>query len=201
MSRRDAKDDHSAGSVAELVRRSSDDASFVSDFEQHVARRRIIHSLFGLRSARNVSQNDLAKTLDCSQSRVSKLENSEDDDLRLGDLRGYAEALGLDVRLVLSRHKASAVDEIKYHAFCIKRWLERLGDLAAKDEVIAKAVAGFYGEAFFNLVKILSESAQKLPPKPDGTSRYIEIEMMSVEVEDQPKPALAQPNSCEPAST
>lgn len=187
-----------ASSVSEMIRSVSDDSTFVDEFQQHIANRRIVHFLFGLRSARGMSQRQIAEKLGCSQSRISKLENSEDGDVRLGDLDQYAEALGLDVTLVLAKQRRTPVDEVKYHAFCIKRLLDHLCSLAKDDDAIAKAVAQFHGEAFFNLVRILQESAGKLPPGPDGKSRYIEIEFAEVDQDDCVDDSTPSPYSSEP---
>lgn len=39
----------------------------------------------------------------CTQSRISKLEDSADADLRLGDIQAYAQAVGLSFNLGLPR--------------------------------------------------------------------------------------------------
>jgi len=163
-------------SVTEMVRDVSEEQSFADDLQRRVSRRQLVKHLFVLRSVRRLSQKDIAQRLGCSQSRVSKLEASDDDDLRLGDLHGYLKALDLDLSLVVASRNRTPVGLVKYHAFSIKRLLDRLAVLARADDKIAEGVAGFFGEAFFNLVRLLQDSARRLPKDQDDQP-YIQIEL------------------------
>ncbi len=164
-------------SVSEMLADNAPSEEFRQEFETQVAKRRVIKHLIALRTARSMSQKDIAGQVGCSQSRVSKLEHGMDDDLRLGDLRAYARALGFSTGLLFGDRKMTAAEEVKHHAFCIKRLMDRLAQLAGRDEKIAQAVSAFFGEAFFNLVKMLQDSASKLPMRPDDDSPYIRIEI------------------------
>jgi transcriptional regulator with XRE-family HTH domain len=57
------------------------------------------------RVAAGLTQSQLAARLKCSQSRISKLEDSRDVDLTLGDIQDYAGVVGLKLgaRLRASR--------------------------------------------------------------------------------------------------
>ncbi|WP_261665467.1 helix-turn-helix domain-containing protein [Deinococcus sp. Marseille-Q6407] len=54
-----------------------------------------------IREARGLSQQELAARLKISQSRISQVENRDDEDLMLGTLRSFAEALGVSVALLV----------------------------------------------------------------------------------------------------
>lgn len=114
-----------------------------------------------------------------------KLAASVDDDLRLGDVREYAQATGYQVRLMLVPEEARPVDEVKYHAFRIKGLLDQLAALAQDDHKIAEGVSGFFGEAFFNLVHILQEAANKLPRRAEDSTPYFRVEIVG-NLPDQP---------------
>lgn len=88
-------------SVAQLVEEVCDDKEFVDTLKDRLSRRRIVKTLAALRAARGLSQGDIAKKLCCTQSRISKLENGYDDELRVGELKDYAEGLGLELQLAL----------------------------------------------------------------------------------------------------
>jgi len=169
--------------VADMVRDVSEEHAFGKDVERRISSRRLVKKLFALRSERGLSQRDVAQKLGCSQSRVSKLEASVDSDLRLGDLNGYIKALDLDLSLVVSPENRTAAGLVKYHAFSIKRLLDRLAVLARGDDKIAKGVAGFFGEAFFNLVRLLQDSASRLPKQPDDRP-YFQIELYESDLAD-----------------
>lgn len=149
-------------SIRDMVRDVSD-SSFASEFEEAARKRQIITRLMALRSARGMTQQDVAEKMDCTQSRVSKLEAGNDLDLRLGDFANYANSLKLDIELHLVKHGERSMDRIKRHAFAIQRELTRMTELAHKDKDIADGVCDAHLETLVNLVRIIVDSAKKLP--------------------------------------
>jgi predicted XRE-type DNA-binding protein len=61
----------------------------------------LIDQLIVARARAGYTQSQLATKMDCSQSRVSKFEDSQDADLTLGDLQAYAKAVGLKLEAKL----------------------------------------------------------------------------------------------------
>ena len=59
-------------------------------------------------------------------------------------------------------HSARIVDLIKYHAFKIKDYLNRLATLAQNDEEMEKGVAKFHLEAKHNIDRFIANSFSKL---------------------------------------
>lgn len=114
----------------------------------------------------------------CTQSWISKLESSIDDDLRLGDVKDYARAIGYKVRLLFVPEDSRPVDEVKYHAFKIQALMTRLADLAREDHRLAEGVSGFFGEALVNLVRMFQDAAEKLPRRPEDASPYFRVELI-----------------------
>jgi transcriptional regulator with XRE-family HTH domain len=166
-------------SVSQMVHETSDDPSFKDMFEKRLRTRRIIKDLMVHRAVHRLSQKDIAEKIGCTQSRISKLESTSDADLRLGDLARYSNALGLRVRIVLENEKMNSVTRVKSLAFQIKNELDRMADRAAGDHQIAKGVSAFLGEALFNLVGILQDSAKKLPPRQEDGNPFISFEICS----------------------
>ncbi|MFM7743197.1 MAG: multiprotein-bridging factor 1 family protein [Verrucomicrobiota bacterium] len=79
---------HGYRRVAEAVRQLS-------------AKTRLIDQLIVARVAAGLTQAQMAARLRCSQSRISKIADSEDADLSLGDIQAYARIVGLKLRLDL----------------------------------------------------------------------------------------------------
>ena len=151
-------------SVADLAKVAfEDEPALVEELEAELSARQVVRALFAMRSARGVSQAEIASQLKCSQSRVSKIENGVDADLSVGELEAYAKALDCDVVLTFQKRHTTAADRVKQHAFAIKRELDDLARLAGDDSTLRKGVASFFGEAFFNIVRMISESAKSLP--------------------------------------
>jgi hypothetical protein len=62
---------------------------------------RLIDQLILARVAVGLTQAQMAAKLRCSQSRISKIEDSQDADLSLGDIHAYARVVGLKLQLDL----------------------------------------------------------------------------------------------------
>jgi transcriptional regulator with XRE-family HTH domain len=180
-------------SVAEMVDGLSEDRVFAEQARKKLEERSVIDMLMALRSVQDLSQKDIADRMGCTQSRISKLEAGKDEDLRMGDLRSYADALGLDLMMVLGRKSQgrTMVDQVKQHAFAIKQLLESMAALADKDDSIAEGVKVFFHEAAFNLAKIVQDATntlvaanKMLPPLPEAASPRIQMERVEADFPD-----------------
>jgi transcriptional regulator with XRE-family HTH domain len=170
--------------VSQMVRETTDE-TFADAFEQLLRSQRIVKDLMVLRATHGLSQQDVAEKMGCTQSRISKLESSKDVDLALGDLAKYANAVGFRVAVMLEPREITAVGRVKGLAFQIKDQLDRLADLARDDQKIAHGVANFFSEAFFNLVSMLQDSAEKLPCDPKDGEPLISFNIAEGKAEGQ----------------
>ena len=107
-----------------------------------------------IRCNNRLSQNQLAKKIGCSQSRISKIENAENRELSINDLFLYAKGLNLKLEIGFRQSNVKIVDLIKYHAVKINSYLSTLRKLAQDDESLKEAIEAFHIEAFFNLSKM-----------------------------------------------
>jgi len=148
-------------SVDEMLKASGVDDGFRKDIQEEINKKQIAQSLFSLRCKENLTQAQMAEKLKCSQSRISKIENSYDKDLCVGDLLDYAAALNLNVEIGIVP-QMKLVDKIKYHAFAIKHYAEELAHLAKEDKTMVEGVSRFFYDAVFNLVNIVAGAAKKL---------------------------------------
>jgi len=158
-----------------MIRDIGGDQAFANDLSAHIAERRIIKTLIALRCARGRSQADVAAKMGCSQGRISKLESSMDEDIRVGDIRGYARALGLTTIVGLENSGSRSVDLVKHHAGCIKRLVDNLARMGKSDLVVAEGVAKFFGEAAFNLLNMLDQATKELPPEVHNHGVNVEV--------------------------
>ena len=131
--------------------------------------RKLVKLLFFLRCKENLSQKLLANKISCSQSRVSKIESSLDEELTIKDLRDYAKALNLEIELNFNDASMKLVDRIKYHAFRIKGYLEQLSHLSKDDELIEEGVKKFYKEVFVNMTRIIAGNFSKFHKRVPST--------------------------------
>ena len=94
--------------VVDLVRDLVDE-EFAHELEEQIAARTVLKSLIAQRVVRNISQEDIAQRLGCTASRVSKLENSRDSDLTLGELAAYASALESEFAIAVNQHGCKVI--------------------------------------------------------------------------------------------
>lgn len=147
-------------SVLDMVRDTADQ-QFAEDFEQRLADYSVSTQLLVLRNREGLTQAELAKRMGCPQNRISKIEHTPNDKIRLGDLHSYVAALDVDIMIQIG-HKRRAVDRIKCAAFDIKHELDSLAQLAQKDTKIRKEISNFFAEYLFNMIRFFTNSAEQL---------------------------------------
>ena len=155
--------------VKDLVNATAKDAEFKRNFEEEFNARKLVRMLSSARASRGITQTELARKLGYGQPRISKIENSRDDSLRVRDIVDYAKALEINIAFHVTGGKRNAADEIKFHAFEMKRKLEELAELADGDAQLIRGITHFFGEAFFNVTNMIVEAAEKLPTPDDDT--------------------------------
>ncbi len=138
------------------------------EFDAVISSRKLIKELIAVRTVEGLSQKQVADKMNYTQSKISKFENSCDDDLSLGDVKQYMDALGLKMLVGGKRKGVTLVDEIKIMAISIKRKLDELAKLAGEDHAMAAGIASFYAEAFFNFNKMLIDNVERLPSNPQN---------------------------------
>lgn len=153
--------------VKDLVNATARDAEFKRNFEEEFDATKLVRMLSSARAARGITQSELARKLGCGQPRISKIENSRDASLRVRDIVDYAKALEINIAFHVTGGRRNAAEEIKFHAFEMKRKLEELAELADGDAELIKGITNFFGEAFFNVTAMIAQAAEKLPT-PDG---------------------------------
>jgi transcriptional regulator with XRE-family HTH domain len=181
-------------SVSDMVRDLSEDRAFAEEFANRLSERQLIKVLTVLRTRAGLSQQELAERLQCTQSKVSKLESSKDADVRLGDLMNYTGAVGYGLRVFLVPKGQKIVDEVKMHACVISRLLDRLVKLAGEGGVMTRAVARFLGEATFNLTRLVKEAAAGLPALAEEPSPPLQVEAPEV-AEEKGEPGNTRPRA------
>jgi len=135
---------------------------------------RIALQLAKLRQRAGMTQEDMAKHFGLTQGAISKLESGHDDEITLREIREYARATGQRVNVMFGK-PFSHVEAVKLHAYGIKHRLEALAAIANQndDHQIKQEIRGFFGEAFFNILEILSVCNNMLP----STGNEFEVKM------------------------
>lgn len=180
--------------VEEMVKGLSEDKKFKKSVLHEIKNKTLSKYLFSSRCERNLTQGQLAKKIKCSQSRISKIENSFDEEITIKDLLEYGNALDLQLEIGYRRRNIKTVELIKHHFLKIKDCLTNLRQLAGKDKPMNEGAFDFHIETIYNVVKMVLDSASKLnihesAEKPKGTIH------ISPPAEDIPKKAKKEAKS------
>lgn len=146
---------HRSHSVAEMAADVLGDPSAKERVEKLIANRRLIEQLVLQRILREKNQTEVAKSMGCHTSKISRLEAGSDQDLKLGDILGYLSALDMGLSMTLTNPTSPIADRIKHAVFQIDDLLQDLRDLAAPydDDKINEGIDRFYHEVLFNFIK------------------------------------------------
>ena len=112
-------------SVSELVRTISDSPATAELVQQKITERAIVSQLIAMRLKRDLSQADIATEMGCTQSRVSKLENGLDRDLKFSDIETYLKAVKMQMSVMFHDEGHTLMERVKLHAFSIAESAQR----------------------------------------------------------------------------
>jgi transcriptional regulator with XRE-family HTH domain len=161
-------------SVAEMLAAEGTDRAVQEQFAAAQESTRITRTLAQLRTSAGLTQSEMGKRIGLSQGAVSKLESGRDDDLTLAEIRAYTAHLNARVALWFGPPPTHA-EAIKLHAQGMRHSLLELAKLARDDAQMEHAVQKFFGEAFFNLLDIISTCQQSLPNGVSGCTVRMEV--------------------------
>ena len=177
--------------VSDLIKNISEDENFKKEAINKIEKNKLAKFLFFLRCEHRLTQKELADKLGCSQARISKIESSDDDELSMKDFLDYGKVLGLQLEVGFRDKNVKFADMVKFHAFRIQYYLQKLAGLAKEDEQIKKGVADFHLEALLNVNKIILDSVLGLEKsginKGIGSSGAVHISGSIEQQKDIPK--------------
>lgn len=185
----------SFNSVSEMMEGVTDDTQFREAVKKRIRSRQIVKTLVAMRVSKGVSQLEVAKELGSSQSRVSKLEAGEDENLTFKELRAYLKALNQEVELVFAPRGLTLYERVKYYAFKMRDSIVEMVRLAKNDDQIVQGVAHAHVEILLNVARMLRQTSQQLPVCPDNGKPYINIADCEISIEEGEHPQVKKISS------
>ena len=173
--------------AAKLAAKLAGDATIEQEVARHRQVTQLTTALEDFRVRKGLRQKDIAEKMGVSNSTVSRIEDSCDADLRLGDLTNYAAALGLNLSIFFEEPNLPAAEQIKHCVFKISELLEHLTELAKEcddDQAIVDGIMRFRGEVLFNFMEryvqseldcpyvVTSQPPMKTDDKPNAKPRH-----------------------------
>lgn len=174
-------------SVDELIRSEQIPAEIAKGVKKLSDDTRVTRTLAAFRVRAGLTQSELAKKLDCSQSAISKLEAGQDKDLTLGEIKQYSDVLGERLGLGFGP-PMNHVEAIKAHALSMKARMLALTTIANADSEFEKDIQAFFGEAFFNILSILATCQNEMP---NGLEHGIKVDLLDGDTIQQSNRAVS----------
>jgi transcriptional regulator with XRE-family HTH domain len=158
-------DKHTFKSAAEAAGSLAGDENIQESVQEEINRSRVVNALLQMRLKRGMTQKNLAELMNCTPSKISRMEAGNDDSLKLHDVRDYVLALNIGMAIVFEDQSIPLAEQIKQNVFSIHDKLERLVELAEQvndDTEIINKINQFYGEVLFNFMKKFQASHSRL---------------------------------------
>jgi transcriptional regulator with XRE-family HTH domain len=134
----------------------------------------LVSALLSMRIAKGIKQEEIAASMKCDASTISRIESGNDRQLKWSDIVGYVNALNVQMSIMFDDDSLPAAARIKQCVFKIDDDLKRLAQMAQQfdgDEKIGEKINRFYREVLFNFLKRFGQNQETLsnfisiPPK------------------------------------
>lgn len=126
--------------IQELLKDMGVEESTQKDIAKESSRRSLSSLLFALRSSKGYTQKQVAEKVGCTQSKISKIESSYDDEVSVRDLLEYGNAIGFDLEIGFRSRSVKIIDLIHHHIFRLECYLKDLVSLGKGDVQIEEGV-------------------------------------------------------------
>lgn len=131
--------------------------------QKKIAANEMVSSLIGVRHKSNLSQDMIAKRMNCHPSKISRIESGNDLNLKWGDIVDYCRAAEHTITVLFESDAESlpASARIKNSVLRIHKDLSELAEIAkslGEDDEITKKINMFYGEVLLNFMVRYSEN-------------------------------------------
>lgn len=157
--------DKKSAKISDLLNEMGIDKEIVKGVEKNIKNHSISQGLTTLRAKADLTQAEMAKKMNVSQSFISKLEVASNDQIKLGDFAKFVAALGYETTLTISKPQNIA-QKIKNTYNQLSTLLNELQQYAVNDDAILQSIAKFELEATHNMLNLASalieSSASKL---------------------------------------
>ena len=147
-------------SVLEMVRDTVPDKTFHDELEGYLADRNVSRALSTLRCTQKLTQSELAQRAGCTQSKISRIENSRNDRLKLDDLAIYARAFNMQVSIDFAQESSTA-DAIGRLARQITSGLDEVAERVKQEGAADEGAKQSYEEFLFNMLDLFMDKLEK----------------------------------------
>ncbi len=152
--------------MAKLAADLAGDEGAAQRVREHAVNTRLVRMLIDWRTAKKLSQRQLAAKMGVSSSKVCRMEAAQDSELNWGDVVKYFDAMGVRLSMLVDDPSLPAAERIKHHVLTTHALLEELQVLAqqlGEGDDITEKIKKFYGDVLFNFAIRFADCYSKLP--------------------------------------
>ena len=147
--------------VLEMVRDTVPDEDFKDKSDGYSADYGVSRSLTALRCSHDVTQEELADRAGCTQSKISRIENSSNDRLKLDDLAMYARAFNMRVSIDFAP-ESSSTDATERLARQIRNGLDNVAAKVRREGAADEGAKEAYETFLFEMLDLFMDNLEGL---------------------------------------
>ncbi|MCY3767200.1 MAG: helix-turn-helix transcriptional regulator [Gemmatimonadetes bacterium] len=155
-------------SVSEMVSGAAQIEALDEEVEGRAGDYDVSRALSDLRCSQKLTQEELAERAGCTQSKISRIENSSNDRLKLDDLTMYARAFNMQVSIDFTRESSSA-DATERLARQIRSGLVDVAERARHQGVADEGAKKTYEAFLFSMLELFMDKLKGLRARRNGS--------------------------------
>lgn len=141
--------------ISDLMNEMGVEKKIAKETTEHIKNHSISQNLTILRAKADLSQSEMAKKMNTSQSFISKLESASNDQIKVDDMCSYLATLGYETTITISKPQNIA-QKIKGTYSQLINLVKELQKYAVDDDCILEGIASFETEAAHNMLNLAS---------------------------------------------
>lgn len=141
--------------IAQMAAALAGDPKVEQEVQHEIITSSFVSHLLSLRVSKGLTQEQIAESMGCDPSKISRIESGNDINLKWPDVVGYVTALGFNMSVLFEDPSIPAAERIKECVWRIHRDLEALTALAEQvggNDKIAQKIHQFSGEVLLNFL-------------------------------------------------
>lgn len=153
-------------SAAEAAAHLAENPEVEKLVRDEIGRSSVVSTLLEMRVEKGLTQEQIAESMGCDASVISRIESGNDRLLKWADITGYCGALKLGMNIMFIDSSLPAAARIQQCVLKIHEDLEILAKLAKEvgaDDSIAQEINRFYREVLFNFLARFKQNHDLLP--------------------------------------
>jgi len=151
--------------TSEAAAQLAENPEMARTVRNEIAKNTLVSMLLSMRVAKGITQEQIAASMKCDASKISRIESGNDHQLKWQYIAGYARALNVQMSILFDDDSLPIAARIKQCVFKIDDDLKKLANMAQRfdgDEKIGEKISQFYQEVLFNFLKKFSNNQERL---------------------------------------